>query len=133
MGDVNGIVYRSRLELVFFRRCDSDPNILKWASEEFSINYISPKDNRRHRYFPDVLIQRRNTKDVIGWVLIEIKPHSQCSPPKKGKTVKSERRYIREVMTYGVNIAKWDAAKSYCSAKGWEWVIITEKDLNIKY
>jgi hypothetical protein len=35
-------------------------------------------------------------------------------------------------MTWGVNEAKWNAAKELCSHKGWEFRILTEKELNIK-
>jgi len=35
-------------------------------------------------------------------------------------------------MTWGVNQAKWKAAKEYCEKKGWEFRILTEKELNIK-
>ena len=32
-------------------------------------------------------------------------------------------------MTYGVNEAKWKAAREFCQDKGWEFRIITEAEL----
>ena len=52
-GDPNNIICRSSWERRFCNYCDTNPNILRWASEEFSIPYVSPVDNRVHRYYPD--------------------------------------------------------------------------------
>jgi hypothetical protein len=59
-----------------------------------------------------------------------VKPSSQTTPPKVGQ--KPTRRYINEIVTWGINEAKWKAAKEYCLDRGWGFQIITEKDLNIK-
>ena len=39
---------------------DDNPNILKWASEEIAIPYVSPVDRQRHKYFPDFIIELKN-------------------------------------------------------------------------
>ena len=36
---------------------------------------------------------------------------------------------MQECTTYVVNDAKWKAAKEFCRVKGWEFVILTEKEL----
>ena len=62
--------------------CDSDEKCLQWSSEEVVIPYISPIDNKRHRYFPDFLIQTSK-----GWFLIEVKPQVETkyfTPPMGG-------------------------------------------------
>jgi hypothetical protein len=45
LGDPNNIVYRSSWELHFLQWCDRNDNVLEYASEEFSIPYVSPVDN----------------------------------------------------------------------------------------
>ena len=45
---------------------------------------------------------------------------------------KPDRKYIKEVFTYGVNQAKWKAAKEFCANRGWEFQIFTESELGIK-
>lgn len=112
------------------RKCDLDPSILFWSSEEVVIPYISPADSRGHRYFVDFLIEVRRVDGTKRTLLIEIKPYSQTLPPKIKK--KPSKGYINEVFTYGVNQAKWAAAREYCKKKGWEFVIITENELGIK-
>ena len=127
-GNPSNIIYRSLMELRFMKWCDNNEKILKWSSEEIVIPYISPIDNKKHRYFPDFLIQ--TTK---GWTLIEVKPQIQTNPPKKilieKVTLKKRRRYVRAVRTWLVNEAKWIAAKKVCEVEGWTFEIFTEKQL----
>ena len=41
------------------------------------------------------------------------------------------KQYINEVVTYAVNQAKWKAASEYAKDRGWEFKIITEKELGL--
>ncbi len=88
------------MELRFMKWCDSSEKILQWSSEEVIIPYISPIDNKRHRYFPDFLIQTAK-----GWFLIEVKPQIESRPPKK------------------------KLVEKLCEVKGWTFEIFTEKQL----
>lgn len=130
-GDPTNIIYRSRWESKFMNYLDSHPDVLQWASEELIIPYRSPVDGKMHRYFPDFLVRKRNPQGVIETLLIEIKPASQTKEPVKKKTI--NKAYISEVMTWGVNQAKWKAAKEFCDDRKWKFVILTEKELNIKW
>ena len=130
-GDHTAITYRSLWELRFMRYLDTTPSVLKWSSEEIIIPYRSPIDGRRHRYFPDFWVRVKTSEGVVKESLIEVKPKAQCSPPK-GSPPKDRRkrgRFIREVKTWGVNEAKWKAAKAYCDDRKWGWKILTEDDL----
>ena len=128
IGDSTNVIYRSLMELNFMKWCDKSEKVLKWNSEEVVIPYISPMDKKRHRYFPDFLIQTEK-----GWTLIEVKPQVQTKPPKKllveNLTPKKKRRYAYAVKTWLVNEAKWKAAKKVCTIEGWTFEIITEKQL----
>ena len=127
-GNPSNIIYRSLMELRFMKWCDSSEKILQWSSEEVVIPYISPIDNKRHRYFPDFLIQTAK-----GWFLIEVKPQIESRPPKKklveNLNLKKKRRYMKSVRTWVVNEAKWIAAKKVCEVEGWTFEIFTEKQL----
>ena len=122
-GDVNNIIYRSNLERRFFKILDENPNIVMWASEEFSIPYVSPIDNRTHRYFVDLLV--KTTKNEI--FVIEIKPYAYTQEPKKGN--KSKKTFLTEAVNYAINQAKWKSPKKFCEEKGWKFKIVTERDL----
>jgi hypothetical protein len=130
LGDSSNIVYRSGWELQCMNYFDRNENIIEWGSEEIVIPYRSPIDGRIHRYFTDFIIRARTKSGKIETTIIEVKPHSQTKPPevKKRKT----KRYIKEVVTYVTNEAKWNAAEEYCHDRKWKFKILTEYDLGIK-
>jgi|SRR6056300_1636768 len=128
-GDPTNIVYRSSWELKFMSYLDSHKDILEWCSEELIISYLSPIDGKRHRYFPDFWIKKRNRQGIIEVVVVEIKPHNQTMEPKVQK--KLTKRYLNEVKTWGINKSKWLAAESFCKDRGWKFMVMTEKHLGI--
>jgi len=135
-GDPTKIVYRSLWEFKFFRYLDIHPDIMWWQSEEIIVPYISPIDGRWHRYFPVVVLRKKTPDGKTETVMIEIKPKAQTRPPDRTKKNTSKgrisRRYLNEVKTYGINEAKWKAAKNYCADRGWHFQIYTEHELGIK-
>ena len=46
-------IYRSLWERKLMVYCDRNEKVLEWGSEEIIIPYLSPWDNKLHRYFPD--------------------------------------------------------------------------------
>jgi len=128
-GNSRNIIYRSLWELKFMKYCDSNQNILEWGSEEFFLPYRSPLDNKVHRYFPDFYIKVKESTGQIKKYIIEVKPKKQCIEPKPQK--KKTRTYIYEVRQYAQNQAKWKAAEEYCLDRGYEFKVLTEKELGI--
>ena len=108
---------------------DRNPNILQWASEEFSIPYSSPIDGRRHRYYPDFIIKSREKNGRISTRVIEVKPKKQCQPPKQRSKI--TKAYLSEVKAWGINSAKWEAAREFCADRKWDFVILTEQELGL--
>ena len=129
-GDYRNIIYRSSWEKVFMAYCDKNNNIIEWGSEEVIIPYRSPLDNRLHRYFPDFYIKVKDLSGAPKKYIIEIKPKRQCTEPKIQKT--KSRKYVREVMEYAKNQAKWDAAKDWCADRRMEFKVLTEDNLGVK-
>ena len=129
-GDPTGIIYRSLWELRVMKYLDEKDNVIEWKSEEIAIPYRSPVDNRIHRYFPDFIVKVRMANGDTKTMMLEVKPKKQTIEPKaKSKKTKA---YINEVMTWGVNQAKWKSAREYCLDKGWDFKLITEDELGIK-
>ena len=129
-GDPNSIVFRSSWEHRVMKWFDEHPQVEWWGSEELVIPYISPVDNKKHRYFPDFIAKMRKIDGSIMTYVIEVKPDKQTRPPdprKKGK------RYLSEVTTWGINEAKWKAAKEFCADRKWKFMIMTEKELGINF
>jgi hypothetical protein len=127
LGNSSNIICRSSWERTFCRYCDTNPNIMKWASEELAIRYISPVDGRPHRYYPDFLIEVKEKSGKLKKYIIEIKPKKQTLPPIKKKRV--TKGFITEAKTYAVNQAKWKAAVEFCKDNLIEFKIITEDEL----
>ena len=129
-GDPNNIICRSSWERKFCRYCDLNESVISWGSEEFWIPYLSPVDNRVHRYFPDFIMKVRESSGQIKTYVIEVKPGKQTVPPKKPKS--QTKSYLYECKTYAVNQAKWKAAVEFCKDHMIEFKIITEKELGIR-
>lgn len=104
---------------------DLNQNVLKWASEEFSIPYYSHVDEKWRRYFPDFLCEIRSKNNQVETYLIEVKPLKQTKEPKK----KSSKKYLAEMARYSINKSKWEAAEKLCDENDWIFKIITEKEL----
>lgn len=129
LGNITQIVYRSSYELRFMKWCDLNGNVLQWGSEEIVIPYTSPLDGKVHRYFVDFFIKIRNKEGVLKKYLIEVKPFRFTQEPTIPQ--RKTKKFISEVYQWAVNNAKWDAAKRIANQNGWEFMLITEKDLGL--
>ena len=129
VGDPTNIVYRSSWEVKVMSWLDNNDSIITWASEELFIPYISPVDNRWHRYFPDFLVKFRTKDNKLSTMMLEVKPKKQTAQPDSQK--RKTKQFINEVKTWGVNQAKWKAASEYCLDRGWEFKLITEDHLGL--
>ena len=122
-GDITNIIYRSLWERNFMRYCDENKDIVEWGSEELIVPYISPLDNKQHRYFPDFYIKTKNGDKFM----VEIKPKKFTKPPRPKKRI--TKAYIHETKEWHRNQAKWKAARNVCEKLGWKFQIITEDHL----
>ena len=127
-GNSKNIIYRSNWELRVMKYFDDHPNVIWWASEELPIPYVSPVDNKTHRYFPDFIVKMRLKDGKVTTYILEVKPLAQTKMPvQKRKT----KRFIQEAATYAVNQEKWRAADLFCREHGWQFKVITEKELGL--
>jgi len=131
LGDPTNIWYRSLWERKVMVRLDENPMVIEWSNEEIIIPYVSPIDGKYHRYFPDFYVKVKDKEGSIQSYILEVKPAKQSKPPEKKKRV--TKQYIQEVMTWGVNEAKWNAAVEYCKDRKWKFSVITENELGIKF
>lgn len=126
VGNYNNIICRSLWERTFCKYLDENINVIRWSSEELHIPYVSPIDNKVHLYYPDFLFEiKQNEK--IKTLVVEIKPEKQTKQPIIGK--KNKKTLLTETLQYEINKVKWICADAFCKKNGWEFKIITEKDL----
>ena len=128
-GDVSKIIWRSTWELRVMKWLDMNINVIEWNSEEVVIPYFDPTKGKYRRYFPDFVIRVRLPDNRIKTYMLEVKPLYQTKEPQKKKRV--TKKYINEVTAWSTNEAKWNQAKEYCADRGWEFKLITEKELGL--
>ena len=131
-GNHTQIIYRSLWERKLMVYCDMNEKVLEWGSEEVVIPYVSPWDNRIHRYFPDFYMKVRQADGSTKKFIIEVKPKSQCKQPVKNPKRRTTK-WFNEVKTFAINQAKWKSAREFCEDKGMEFKIFTEDHINPKY
>ena len=127
-GDTDNIVYRSSWELRTMKWLDEHPQVIYWASEEIAIPYVSPIDNKVHRYFPDFIAKMKRNDGSVMTYIIEVKPEAQTKMPTQKRKTKN---FLAEAATYAVNQEKWRAADIFCQEHGWKFVVLTEKHLGL--
>lgn len=126
-GDVKKIVFRSGMELKFFRFFDHNPAIIKWNSEEVIVPYMAETDGKMHRYFVDAWLQVKNKHGKIQEYLVELKPFAFTQePPQQNRKTQT---YQRKVYEYLKNLSKWKAADEFAQKRGQKFIILTERDL----
>ena len=113
--------YRSGWEHSFMRFCDTNANILQWASESVRIPYKHPLTGKATTYVPDFLITYRTRNNTLKGELIEIKP--------RGQSMMTEGQNPRERAVIAVNYCKWNAATKWAQQNGLTFRVITEDDM----
>lgn len=74
----------------------------------------------------ELVDKEENKKNLI----IEIKPAVQTLPPK---TIGRKRKTVlNESLIYQKNLDKWNAAREFAKKIGWEFIILTERELGIR-
>jgi hypothetical protein len=114
--------FRSSWEATFMRFLDNDPNILQWASESIAIPYRNPLTGKVHNYIPDFFITYLGPGGQVVAEIVEIKPMKQTV--LEGKKIKQ-----KDAMVVAVNHAKWASCRAYCKQNGFNFRIVTERDL----
>lgn len=121
------IIIRSSWERMFCQWIDVNPNVLAWASEAHIIQYYDPIQMKNRRYYPDFWMRVKTSEKDIEY-LVEIKPKKETIPPiARGN--KSSKTKLHQEATWITNQAKFEAAQKYCKRMGFEWKILTEKEL----
>ena len=114
--------YRSSWEYTFMKFCDEHPNVSQWASEAVKIPYRNPLTGKHTIYVPDFFIVYADKGGKQKVELIEVKPKNQSVRENLGRSRANQAHYV-------MNMAKWEAARSWCKQKGIFFRVITEEDI----
>ena len=97
--------FESHLERDFIYLTEFDKDVVQYREQPFKIQYLL--DGKRHNYFPDFLLERKDKKQVI-----EIKPQS--------KTEKDDFIYFSKIM------------KNHLAKEGYEYLVITDSSIRLQ-
>jgi len=129
VADLQEVVYRSSWERKYMQYLDRNPDVLEWGSENIIIPYYNPVEKKTRRYFVDFYAKVKDKQGRIKQYIIEVKPESQCNPPVRKKRIST--KYKNDLRAYIRNQSKWKAARKWADNRGWEFVVLTEKELDI--
>ena len=123
-GDPDKITCRSSWELTMCMYFDRSPAVLGWSSETCAIPYRNPLTGRHTVYIPDfvVVYQDRNGKKHAE--MIEVKPAKEV-PGYLAESKLSQRDRLAQAL----NMAKWQAARAFCSKRGMFFRVMTEHQI----
>jgi hypothetical protein len=126
-GDVRKITYRSSWEAWFMKWLDTNPEVIKWNSEEVVIPYFCNAEGKKRRYFMDFWAKFSNGQEFF----FEVKPKKETMPPPKPAklTTAAKKRYIDALYTWSVNNDKWKAALNLAEKSNVKFRLITEDGL----
>jgi hypothetical protein len=102
-------IYRSLWERKFMLYCDRSDAVINWSSESIEIPYYDPTTHKWRTYYPDFAVTYVDTHSNVKKKVVEIKPHSQTA--------------------WKINRAKWEAARDWCKTNGYEFQVLTEKEI----
>lgn len=120
-------ICRSTWEYDLCRFFDLNSKILSWLSEPIGISYFDSSTAKNRKYYPDFLV-KVNNNNKTSIFLVEVKPYKQICAPKMTKR-KNKVKFLNEQKTFQTNVSKWKAAKSFCIKKGWQFIVLTEKEI----
>ena len=113
---------RSSWEFVFMRMLDEHPGVESWASESIQIPYRSPLTGKYTIYVPDFFIVYKSKDGKKHAEVIEVKPKNQTMRENVGKSRYNQEQYI-------LNMAKWEAATSWCKQQRIRFRVVNEEDI----
>lgn len=136
-------VFKSSFEHRVFYWCDMNLNVVEWAYEPFSIDYLfeleeSAKqiekdltDGKQHKYYPDIVAKIKLDNGTTETFILEIKPFSQTIRPTepKKKTKKSMNKYLNTLQEFLKNAKKWEYANLYAKQHSMKFQVLTERSI----
>jgi hypothetical protein len=137
-----GLFYRSGLEQKMMIYLDNYEKVINWGAENMRIPYEKTEwvneeqsfKTTSHNYYPDFYYELRRSDGSTDRVVAEVKPYSETIEPKlaNNPTSKQLKNFEYALKTYNKNLSKWKYMIEYCERKGFQFIIITEKNLGGK-
>ena len=121
-------IYRSGIELKFFKFCDNNPNVIRWSSENVKIPYRDDVLKKDRMYYVDNFVEIREGNSIKKY-LVELKDHKETVKPNPNSK-KKKTTLIYEQCQWITNNCKWKSAIKFCEKYNLEFLLLahSEKD-----
>ena len=121
--------FKSLLERAMMAYLDKTPQILRWTYEPRSILYKDltmldehGRPGKQRKYYIDFVAIIKHKSGNLKTIWIEVKSDKETHAPSEKAGSEAKKIWIR-------NNCKWSAAKRLCESKGFEFHVITDKQL----
>ncbi len=115
-------IYRSGIELKFFKFCDDSQNVIRWSSENIAIPYYDDVTHKNRKYYVDNFVEIVEGT-VVKKYLIEIKDIKETTQPNP-KSKKKKATLLYEQCTWITNNCKWKYANAFCKLHGMDFLLL---------
>lgn len=121
-------IFRSSIELKFFKFCDDNTNVISWSSENIIIPYFDSVTNKWRKYYVDNFVKIQEGNNIKKY-LIELKDIKATKKPES-KRGKKKANLLFEEATYKTNLCKWNFAKKFCKDHNMEFLLLGYSNKN---
>lgn len=115
------IIFRSSWEQKVMILFDTNPNIIRWASESLKIPYQNPFTGKYTVYVPDFLVTYTDASGKEKTEIIEVKPAKETFL-EQAKSQKAKAAVI-------LNTFKWKAAQTFAKHHGMSFRVMNEDNI----
>jgi hypothetical protein len=115
------IVFRSSWEQKVMVMFDTNPNIVRWASESLKIPYQNPFTGKYTVYIPDFMVTYFDANGKEKTEIIEVKPAKE--------TFMEEAKSQRSKAAVALNTFKWNAAQAFAKHHGMTFRVMNESNI----
>ena len=115
------IIFRSSWEQKVMVLFDTNPNIIRWASESLKIPYQNPFTGKYTVYIPDFVVTYCDAAGKEKTEIIEVKPAKE--------TFLEEAKSLRAKAAVALNAFKWNAAQAFARHHGMTFRVMNEGNI----
>jgi hypothetical protein len=115
------IIFRSSWEQKVMVMFDTNPNIIRWASESLKIPYQNPFTGKYTVYIPDFVVTYCDATGKEKTEIIEVKPAKE--------TFLEEAKSPRAKAAVALNTFKWNAAQAFAKHHGMSFRVMNEGNI----
>ncbi len=125
IGDLNGIEFKSGLELAAFRQLDYHSSVIQWSVESVKVPYRFK--GQSHHYVVDVWMKVLTRDGSYKEYLVEIKHTKNVKKPTYRK--RRTKNFDNNLLEWERNQAKWKYANEYAKKRGMKFTLLTEEKI----